>query len=372
MTFNKYGLARTALAYLVCIFVSVSWPEFRGRVDSEVGGDLWRRDNLFAWCVVPFDAKKRSPEERAQMLERLGFRHFAYDWREKDVPTFDVEIEALKRHGIDLLAWWFPFDAGDPLAKDTLETFKRHNVHPQLWVIQSLRGLPKTQQDWAKVLPAGLSMPQTKEEFDQLSEKDKAEIQRVQKETFERVNRLTKTPEEQAQRVKDEADRIQALVKLAAPYGCKVELYNHNGWFGMEENQLAVIRRLKELGVTDVGMVYNFSHARDDLHDDSKNFPELWNKIKEHVVAVNITGMHWEGKEVYPSQGDSEFEMMRTIQESGWKGPVGLIAEKGGDAEVTLRNYMIGLDWLARVYQRRSENIVRSQYWRGYKGVRGV
>jgi hypothetical protein len=110
---------------------------------------------------------------------------------------------------------------------------------------------------------------------------------------------------------------------------------------------LAIIARLKELGVTDVGMVYNFSHARDEQHDDSKNFRALWGKIKQHVVAVNITGMHWEGQEVYPSQGDSELEMMRTIQQSGWKGHIGLIAEKGGDAEVTLKNYIIGLNWLA-------------------------
>jgi hypothetical protein len=38
---------------------------------------------------------------------------------------------------------------------------------------------------------------------------------------------------------------------------------------------------------------------------------------------------------------------MRTIQESGWTGPVGVIAEKGGDAEVTLKNYLKGIDWLA-------------------------
>lgn len=186
------------------------------------------------------------------------------------------------------------------------------------------------------------------QQFAKLSEKDKAfEIQKIQKEVFARLNGLTKTPEEQEQRVKQEAERISAVVKLAAPYGSKVELYNHNGWFGIEENQLAVIARLKELGITNVGMVYNFSHSRDELHDDSKAFPELWGKIKEHVVAVNITGMRFEGQEVYPSQGDSELAMMRTIQESGWIGPVGLIAEKGGDAEVTLKNYIIGLDWLS-------------------------
>jgi sugar phosphate isomerase/epimerase len=232
------------------------------------------------------------------MLEGLGFRHFAYDWRDKDIPTFDAEIEALQKHRVDLLAWWFPFDADNPIAKKTLETFKRHDVHPQLWVALS-------------------------------------------------PGRMAEIPGTQEQRVKQATERINALVRLAAPYGCSVELYNHNGWFGMEENQLAVIERLRGMGVTGVGMVYNFSHSRDDLHDDSKNFPELWERIKPNVVAVNITGMRWEGKEVYPSQGDSELDMMRTIQDSRWTGPIGLIAEKGGDAEVTLRNYIIGLDWLA-------------------------
>jgi len=269
-------------------------------------GDLWAHDNLVAWCTVPFDAKMRGPEERAQMLEKLGFKHFAYDWRAKDIPTFDAEIGALKEHGIDLLAWWFPFDADDPQAKATLETFKRHNVHPQLWVIHSLASVSKSLN-----------------------------------------SHFPKNAEEQELHVAREANRIAALARLAEPYGCSVELYNHNGWFGMEENQLAIIERLKALGATDVGMVYNFSHARDDLHDDSKNFPQLWKTMKPHVVAVNITGMHWDGKEVYPSQGDSELAMMRTIQKSGWKGPIGLIAEKGGDAEITLGNYIIGLDWLA-------------------------
>jgi hypothetical protein len=115
----------------------------------------------------------------------------------------------------------------------------------------------------------------------------------------------------------------------------------------MVDNQLAVIDRLKAMGVTDVGMVYNFSHSRDELHDDSKQFSALWSRMKAHVVAVNVTGMGWEEEEIYPSQGDSEPDMMRTIQDSGWNGRIGVVAEKGGDAEVTLKNYIIGLDWLA-------------------------
>ena len=33
--------------------------------------DLFARENLVAWCIVPFDAKKRSPEDRAAMLKKL-------------------------------------------------------------------------------------------------------------------------------------------------------------------------------------------------------------------------------------------------------------------------------------------------------------
>jgi hypothetical protein len=43
--------------------------------------DPFARDKPRRLCIVPFDAKKRSPEERVEMLARLGFKHYAYDWR---------------------------------------------------------------------------------------------------------------------------------------------------------------------------------------------------------------------------------------------------------------------------------------------------
>lgn len=311
--------------------------------------NLWAHKNLFAWAAVPFDANMRGPEERARMLEELGFKNFAYDWRDKDVTTFDEEIETLKRHGINLLAWWFPLEADDPKARATLEVFKRHNIHPQLWVPQSFRDLPKTPEEWGKLLPKGVAMPKTQEEFDRLSETDRAKIKKALSRFNDRD--LAKTPQEQNRRLNQETERIHALVQLAAPYGSKIELYSHNGWFGLTGNLVAVIEHLKELGVTDVGIVYNFLTARDERHDDTGAFPIVWKKIKPYVVAVNITGMRPDGDIIkgiiYPSQGNSELEMMRTIQESGWMGPVGLIAEKGGDAEVTLKKYIAGLDWLA-------------------------
>jgi|SRR5208283_1462594 len=325
---KKNVTGRALAAAVTCLACVLSASAGRAkpvdRADPQGPADLWARDNLVAWCAVPFDARERGPEERAQMLGRLGFKGFAYDWRQKDVPTFDAEVDALQRHGINLLAWWFPFDAGDPAARSTLELFKRHNARPQLWV-----ALPGKE----------VVMPKS---ADAMSPDERHQLSiRLMRQSFPR------TPQEQEMRVRQDGDRISALVKLAAPYGCRVELYNHNGWFGMMDNEVAVIGYLKGLGVTDVGIVYNFSHARDALHDDTVDFPAVWDRIRPHVVAVNITGTNTDGNLIYPSQGDRELEMMRIIQDSGWRGPIGLIAERGGDAEVTLRNYQIGLDWLA-------------------------
>ncbi|MFN7141391.1 MAG: hypothetical protein ACK4UN_18850, partial [Limisphaerales bacterium] len=79
------------LCLLLCCFA------FPGDASST---QLFNRTNLVAWCIVPFDAKKRGPEERAQMLERLGIRRMAYDWRAEHIPTFDAEIAACKARNI--------------------------------------------------------------------------------------------------------------------------------------------------------------------------------------------------------------------------------------------------------------------------------
>src|SRR5689334_1304220 len=56
---------------------------------------LFARTNLLAWCIVPFDTQKRGPEERAQMLDDLGIKKLAYDWRAEHIPTFDAEVSAM-------------------------------------------------------------------------------------------------------------------------------------------------------------------------------------------------------------------------------------------------------------------------------------
>jgi len=279
---------------IIAITLAVFAGQASAQKFSPAGGpaSLLDPSNLTAWCVVPFDAKKRGPEERAAMLERLGFKNFAYDWRGKDVPAFDAEVEAMQRHGIRIVAWWFPTDPNDPVSKTILEVCKRHDIHPQLWVMGG--------------------------------------------------GTATKSPEEQAERVWQEADRIGKIVELARPYGCSVELYNHSNWFGQPDNEIAIIERLKRNGITGVGMVYNFSHGHGDIDD----FAAKWHRMKPYVVAVNVSGMTRSEKLIPPSQGEFELGMLKEIHQSGWTGPVGLIAEQGGDAEITLANGLRGLHWL--------------------------
>ena len=254
---------------------------------------LFEKGNLVAWCIVPFDAKRRGPEERAAMLEKLGFQHFAYDYRAEHIPTWDAELDALKRHHIELTAWWFPSTLNDE-AKKTLELFQRHGVKPQLWV-------------------SGGGEP-------------------------------VKDAAEQAQRVEKEAARIRPIAEAAAPLGIKVALYNHGGWFGEPENQLAIIEKL---GLPNVGLVYNLHHG----HEHLDRFPQLLEKMKPHLLALNLNGMTRGGDEhgdkILPlAQGELDLQLLKMIRESGWRGLIGILNHTSEDAEARLLDNLDGLQWL--------------------------
>ncbi len=257
---------------------------------------LFARTNLIAWCIVPFDAKKRGPEERAAMMEKLGFKHFAYDYRAEHIPQFDAEIAACRRHGVSLDAWWFPGTLNDE-AKLILATLRRNNVKAQLWVTGG--GAP------------------------------------------------TKSADEQRARVEAEANRIRAIAGAAAPIGCTVALYNHGAWFGEPESQIQIIEHLKRDGVTNVGIVYNQHHG----HADVPRFRELLARMKPHLLALNLNGMFRDGerlgKKIAPlGQGDLDFELLGIIRDTGWQGPVGILNHTDEDAEGRLQDNLDGLDWL--------------------------
>ena len=180
---------------------------------------IFAKDNLVAWCIVPFDAANRGPEERARMLGRLGIKRLAYDFRDQHIRTFDLEIDALQKNGIELTAFWMA--TGMDPQKDTVihtifDLIKRRGLKTQLWTL--------------------LSAP---EEFDELTQK-------------ERVARSSKV--------------VSYIASRAKELECSVGLYNHGGWFGEPENQIAIIRHL---GMDNVGIVYNFHHG----HEHIDRFP---------------------------------------------------------------------------------------------------
>jgi hypothetical protein len=264
------------------------------RQNRRPASEILARSNLVAWCVVPFDARKRNSEERAQMLLRLGIRRLAYDWREEHIPTFDTEIEVMQRQGIAIDAWWFPANL-ESTSRLILAALKRHQLKTQLWI----------------------TMPDPNSTLDQ-SNKVSAAV---------RV--------------------LEPIVAAAGEIGCTVGLYNHGGWFGEPENQIAIIERLQR---PNVGLIYNFHHG----HEHIDRFPELLRKMQPYLLVVNLNGMVRGGdktgnKILTLGSGTEELPMLRTLLQSGWRGRVGIIDHRPEtDSEVTLRENLAGLDAILR------------------------
>jgi len=257
-------------------------------VDVAAGAKhLFRRDNLVAWCIVPFDAKKRGPEERAAMMEQLGLKHYAYDWRPEHVPSFEQEWDAIAKHGVALDAFW----TTPPDFPKLLESFEKRGLKPSFWLMAGA--------------PADL---------------------------------------DQAAKVKHAANALRPIAETAAKAGCRVSIYNHGGWGGEPENMVAVC---KELNLPNVGIVYNQHHG----HDHLPRFKQALDAMLPHLHFLNINGMTAEGdkhgkKILVIGQGDLDVELAKTIVTSGYKGPIGILNHTSHDAEARLLDNLEGLDWV--------------------------
>ena len=258
---------------------------------------LFSKDNLVAWCVVPFDSVKRTPEERAIMLDELGFKQFAYDWRAEHLPSFPDEIKALKEHDIKLKSVWLWIDTDsselfDALNEQLFDIIKKNNVKTEFWL--------------------GFS----NKHFEGLSDEDK----------------LDKA-----------VASISYIQERAKKLGCTISLYNHGDWFGEPINQIRIIEKI---GAKDIGIVYNFHHA----HLQVKEFPELLEKMLPYLKTINLNGMKIEGPKILPvGQGDEELGMLKTLKESGYRGSVGILGHiETEDAKVVLKRNIMGLKELLK------------------------
>ena len=259
--------------------------------------DLFDRQNLVAWCIVPFDSMKRNPEERAAMLKELGITQLAWDWRQEHLAAMEEEIKTLRKNNIKLKSVWFWINGGSGQTMDDanhfiLKTLKENNVRTELW----------------------------------LSFNDGF---------FEGMT--------DAEKLKKAVNAIGEINDQARAIGCTVHLYNHGSWFGEPANQVKIIETLK---AKDIGIVYNFHHARHQVNE----FPKLLKRMLPYLSTVNINGMKEGGPMILTvGQGDKEQWMLEQLKASGYKGSIGILSHVDDeDAKIVLQRNLEGLKTLLK------------------------
>lgn len=249
---------------------------------------LFAPENLVAWCIVPFDASKRSPAQRAEMVRKLGLRRIAYDWRAEHVEQFEQEILQYKKNGIEFFAFWSWHDEMEPLIK-------KHAIRPQIWMMLPA---PKAKDPQAKVAEAAKTLTPM----------------------IERTRRL----------------------------GLKLGIYNHGGWSGMPRNMVKVCQFVREHQQADhVGIVYNFHHGHEHVSDFAASFADM----APYLVCLNLNGMAdpasvdgMKNKIIPIGSGKHEATMIEQVLQQGYDGPIGILDHRNElDAEESLRQNLQGL-----------------------------
>jgi hypothetical protein len=243
----------------------------------------FHRDRLVAWCIVPFDAKQRGPDERAEMVKRIGMTRVAYDWRESHVPTFEDEILQYKKQGIEYFAFWSWHPSMEPLIQ-------KHGINPQIWLM--FAAPPEGPHD---------------------------------------------------ERVKAAATALLPMVEKTARLKLRLGLYNHGGWSGEPRNMVDVCKYLKEHHQAEnVGVVYNLHHAHEHIGD----FAAQLELLKPWLLCLNLNGMNDNAQpKILPvGSGRHDRNLLKVILDSGYDGPIGIIDHREQlDAEESLQQNLTGL-----------------------------
>ena len=250
-------------------------------------------DNYFAWCIVPFDNQNRTPVERIDMLKSLGFKSYAYDWREKHLSEMASEFKLATENNIEVTSIWMWIDVPDSVGnlsdvnERVLKIIEDTGMHTQIWI--------------------GISEAYFEGMADDLC-------------------------------MKKSVDLVRYLSGRASALGCKIGLYNHGGWFGDPVNQVKLIKAMPD---QDLGIIFNFHHAHELLDE----YSELVDMMLPYLWAVNLDGMKAEGPKILPiGEGDREHDMILLLEDKGFKGPYGILGHvEDADVKVILQKNLEGL-----------------------------
>ena len=251
-------------------------------------------NDVYPWCIVAFDSLQRTPAGRLDMITDLGFDSYAYDLDIKHLGDMESEFKLASDKHIEIRAVW-------------------------LWLNAKRDSIGK------------------------LSSRNEGLFELVKQSDHKPAFWLSFSPNFFANRTDDESfqiatDMILYVHKKATELDCKVELYNHGGWFGDPWNMVKLIQALSDL---DLHMVYNFHHA----HQDLVAYQEVIELITPYLSAVNINGMRLDGPKILTvGEGDYEGEMIRLLKVNGYKGPWGILGHvKEEDVRVVLERNMAWL-----------------------------
>lgn len=255
---------------------------------------IYDMNNLLAWCIVPFDVKQRSPEERINMLKELGFKSYAYDWRAEHLATMADEFRLAKEYGIQVIAVWLWIDADSDAPGQLSES------NEAMLSIVKNAGL-KT-QIW----------------------------------TGFNANYFEGLLDEEA--IQKGVEMVGYLAGRAEEIECQLALYNHGDWFGEPANQVRIIEKLPD---QNIGIIYNFHHA----HEQIDRLPEILEVMKPYLWVVNLNGMRKEGPMILPiGSGDQESGMIDKVLGSGFEGPFGILGHvEDADVKMILEANLEGL-----------------------------
>ena len=251
-------------------------------------------DNLYAWCIVPFDSKERSPQERIEMLSSLGFNKYAYDWRQKHLDEMASEWTLAKNKNIEVMAVWMWLDnAQDSIGRlstsneKVLSAIQETDLQTQLWVSFNSNFFAELGHNEA---------------------------------------------------VAKGAEMIEYLCQRAESLNISIGLYNHGDWFGEPENQIDIIKALPN---RKLGLIYNFHHA----HHQLETYDETAELMVPFLWAVNLNGMRKNGPKILTiGQRNLEKQMIDVLLEKGYKGPFGILGHiEDADVELILKNNLKGL-----------------------------
>ena len=291
----KIAMSRKVFLMVFILFMVLSYS--CTPVKKSDNSLLFAKQNLVAWCIVPFDRVERTPEQRALMLHELGITQLAYDWRLKHLSSFQDELKSLKNHNIKLKSVWLWIENDSTPILDSanqviLDVLKSQRVETDLWV--------------------GFS----NNYFEGLSDDQK-------------LDKGVKA--------------VEYLQKKASGIGCTLNLYNHGDWFGDPRNQIRIIEKS---GLKNIGMVYNFHHAHQQVDD----FPNLLPKMLPYLKTVNLDGIKIDGPKILTlGEGDKELEMLKTLKASGYNGSIGIIGHiEAEDVKVVLERNIEGLKTLLK------------------------